>query len=250
MKWLVLVLIVCVGCGAYHLHEKSVAAAQAVAREQALEESRREAESRLTAERERAAARRPLMGISKVLEPLLVNVQAPLNLQEPADLVPTIEITKQRILDKRVHAELERQPVYDRATAVMDHLAVLAEERTQLLVSMLRTRASASTILNRPTGSTTSDFFNLNTVKRWEETVARARPATLQLMEQLRTAERDWNKRLERTAETEMYDVFDFKPLLIPTEQTGQNSLSSDAKASNTATRVWRRTYYTAYGYR
>src|SRR4051794_38355471 len=116
MKWIAAVFVACVCVFAYYAHQKSVAAAQAEAREAALAEARREAAAHLARERsarqkeeqERqealsAAARRPLMAISKVVEPLLIGVQAPLDLQQPADLVPILELTKQRILDKRVH---------------------------------------------------------------------------------------------------------------------------------------------------
>jgi hypothetical protein len=106
-------------------------------------------------------------------------------------------------------------------------------------------------MLNRPNVGTASGFFNQNTAKRWEETVARARPVTLRLMEQLRTAERQWNKQLDRTAEVESYDVVNFAPLLIPADQVSQNDLSPGSKpATGTTARVWRRSYYNTYGYR
>jgi predicted metal-dependent hydrolase len=254
MKWLVLILIVCVGCAAFRAHQQSVAEAEAVAREEALEEGRRESAARQKEEQERARARRPLMAVSKAVEPLLIAVQGPLNEQEAGDFVPMIELTKQRILDKRVHAEAERQPVYDCATVVMDLLTALAEERTSFLINMLRNRASASTSLDRPNGGTTSSFFNQNTAKRWNETVTRTRPTILQAMEQLRAAERQWNKQLDPARETESYDVANFGPLLIPAEQVSQNSLSpaaiSATRAAATPTRIWRSSYYNTYGYR
>jgi hypothetical protein len=270
MKWLALIFLVCVGFAAYRVHEKTVQQAEMVAREEALAQGRRESAAQLAAERaarkkeeeeraEREAlnAKRLAMAVSKVVEPLLMNVQAPLDINQPADLVPMIELTKQRILDKRVHAEAERQPVYDYATAVLDQLAALAEERTNFLEAMLRNRSSAGTMLNRPNTGSTSTFFNQNQAKRWEETVTRTKPTLLQAMEQLRAAERQWNKQLEPGKEVEMYDVVSFAPLLIPADQVSQNSLSAAAKpaagtnsTTGTTNRIWRRSYYNTYGYR
>jgi hypothetical protein len=261
MKWIVVVFVACVCLFAYHAHRKSVEAAEAIARETALVEARREAAAQVERERaarlkereaQHAAALRPLMAVSKVVEPLLIEVQAPLNIQHPADLVPIVELTKQRILDKRVHAEAERQPVFDRATALLDDLTRLAEERTSFLETMLRQRSTAGTMLNSPSTGSTSAFFAQNTAKRWDDTVARMRPSILQAMEQLRAAERQWNKQVDPDHQTETYDVVHFAPLLIPAEQVTQNSLSPGAKGgtSTTATRIWRRPYYDAYGYR
>jgi hypothetical protein len=209
MKFLALLLVVVLGYAGYRAHMQRLKETKDTAELTAYNQTKSQIEE------ERAAReRRPSMAVAQVLEPLVQRVEAPLNLEEPADFTPVVQQTKQRILSKRLNVEPGQGVVYDRAAAVLNYLAGVADARTTALKSMIRNR-SASTALARSDAST---FFNQGVAKRWDETLVRARPAVFQLMEQLRVAEREWNKEARQDGRPEEYDLSGLTPVMIPVE--------------------------------
>jgi hypothetical protein len=219
MKWLALLLVAVLGVAAYLAHVQSLKEAQEKAELIAYNQTNSQIE------RERAARElRPQMAVAKALEPLCLQMQAPLNLQEPADLLPIVQATKQHILDQRVDAAPARALVFDRAAALLNYLAAVADERTKTLKSMIRNRGASSGLSRSDAGS----FFNQSVAKRWEETLARARPGINQLLEQVRAAEREWNKEARQGGSPEDYELGGLTPVMIPVDaQPEASSLSS-----------------------
>jgi hypothetical protein len=238
MKYLAIIFVIALGFAGYRIHLQKLKETQEAAELTAYNQTKAQIEQERAAQEEKArreaAARavRPEMAISKALEPLVQQVEAPLNLKEPADLQPLVEGTKQRILEKRVNVEPARALVFDRGTAVLNYLAAVADERTKALKSMIHDRSASSTSLNR---ADAANFFNQGVTKRWDDTLVRARPAVNQLMEQLRAAEREWNKQARQGGAPEQYDLEGLTPTMIPFDPPAQVSTPS------TVSRVIRR---------
>jgi hypothetical protein len=269
MKWIALIFLVCASFAAFQIHQKNLMEAEAEAAEKAYREGRNSAADELARERaerkseaeawqrqesERISQEqankdfeRLQIAVTKIVEPIIARVQAPLDVSQPADMVPVIEMTKQRVLDKVVHAEPGQAAVYARATPLFNQLIAVAEERTKQLESLLRNRASLSS-LNRPASTASTSIFSQNAVKKWDDFIARSRPATRQLLEDLRTAEREWNKGVDPRAAHEEYDISKFTPLMIPNDPpvTGSQTTSPNGAVS----RPWRTSYYSSFGFR
>jgi hypothetical protein len=109
------------------------------------------------------------VGISRLIEPTLLELFGPLDEEFPADLVPPLQIVKERILDKRQHAIAAKQSVYDQAIRTLDLMIAAAEERTGVLDAVLRINARPASPLDAPnTGTNSKTFFLQTTVKRWD----------------------------------------------------------------------------------
>lgn len=216
MKWLAFLLVAVIGVAAYLAHVQSLKDAEEKAELLAASQIAQERAVRLEQESkaEEQRRQRPPMAIALAVEPLWLQLQAPLSLKEPVDLVPLVQATRQHILEKRVQVEPARGVVFDRATALLNYLAALADERTKALKTMIRNRNSSST-LNR---SDAGNFFGQGVSTRWDETVVRARPAVNQLLEQLRAAEREWNQQARPHGIPEDYDLASLTPVLIPVD--------------------------------
>jgi hypothetical protein len=221
MKWLALLLIVGIGFVGYCAHVQSLKKAELAAYNQAQAVLEQERVARAEQERKEAAARerRPLMAISNALEPLIAQLEAPLKIEEPADYVPVVQGTKLRIMDHRVDAEPARVVVFDRAGVLLNYLGNLADERTKALKTMLRNRGGSA--LSRADGP---NFFNQGVAKHWDDTLMRARPVVNQLMEQLRAAEREWNKQARQSSYAEDYDLVGLVPVMLSSETPVQTS--------------------------
>lgn len=264
MKRPFFIFLLCASVVAYSFHQRSLHTAEEKAAERGREEARVEAEAEMEKEREsrrkgdearkgqereRVEGKRPLMSIAAVIEPWIAGVVAPLNLAEPADAVPPVEVIKQRVLEKRAKAEPARQVVYDRAAAFLDYLIALGEERTKVFEAVIRNRQSGPTTMGRPRTLQNNDFFNQSVVKRWEDTLSRARPILMQRLEELRKAEKEWNKTTDPNSVTEDYFLPPLAPVSIPPEQVVVAAVGTSAK-SVAAARPWRQAYYQENDYR
>ena len=118
-------------------------------------------------------------------------------------MLPIVHGTKQHILEKRVDVQPARGVVFDRAAALLNYLAAVADERTKALKSMIRNRTGGTALSQ----ADASSFFNQGVAKHWEETLVRARPAVNQLLQQLRAAEQEWNKQARPGGYPEEYDL-------------------------------------------
>ena len=96
---------------------------------------------------------------------------------------------------------------------ISNYMVALAQERTKSLRSMIRNKTANPGALG---GSDSGKFFNDNVNKRWDETLGRARPAITQLLGQLRTAEREWNKQAAPGGHPEEYELASLEPVIIP----------------------------------
>ena len=81
---------------------------------------------------------------SRVIEPRYRELFSDLNSDRPADLVPLLEITRERILDKNVRAPKEKQIVYETAATLLTGMIDLAEERTRALQGILQSTSRAN----------------------------------------------------------------------------------------------------------
>lgn len=251
MKQLVTLLAaVALGFLAYKHHTEQVRLAAEKAAAQAAAAARRSMQSKATPTPRPLAL--PAIAISRVVEPFYSSLFAPLDLAQPADLVPPLEITKERILDMQTHAEPEKGVVYNKGIALLNAMISLAEERTKTLEAVIKAAGTKGTLDAPHSTSSSTAFFTQTTLKRWEDEKKRQKPALDQLFVLLRTAERDWNKRVGRTATVESYDLPGYTPVLITTDQpisTTANPLERGAYDQRRAVRPWRDRYYDANGY-
>jgi hypothetical protein len=188
---------------------------------------------------------------SRLIEPHYVQLFSDLNRENPIDLVPTISIVRERVLDKHVTAPKEKQVVYELATKVLDGMIASAEERTQALESLLKTAAQPRGALESTNNKNTSNQLFLETqTKRLKESLMRKKPAVDNLFAQLRNAERLWNSRLPNDSLPETYDIAAIPPALITVDvENRSNPLEKRAYDQRRAIYPWRRSYYEQYGY-
>lgn len=247
MKQLVTLLAVAaLGFLAYKHHTEQVKLAAAKAAAEAAAAARKAATPRPKPVYLQAVA------LSRVVEPFYNNLFATLNVEEPADLVPPLEITKERILDMQTHAEPEKSVVYEKGIALLNGMIGLAEERTKTLEAVLKAAGTKGTLDAPNSTSSSTAFFTQTTLKRWEEEKRRQKPLLDQLFIALRTAERDWNKRAGKTASVEKYDLPEYTPILITVDQatsTTANPLERGAYGQKRVVRPWRDRYYDANRY-
>jgi hypothetical protein len=193
---------------------------------------------------------RGAVAISRVVEPHYAELFADLNQQQPTDLVPPLEITKERILDKKTHVEAAKQPVYTLGISVLDAMIAVGEERTRSTHALLQAAARGPGTLDAPRGSgfNSGSLFVQGVMKRWEEERRRRKVVVDQLLDRLRTAERDWNRQAGEHAPVDEYDLPAANPVLITAQPTtGQSQLERDAYDQRRVMYPWRRSYYDQY---
>lgn len=231
----------------YTVHQDRVREA---AKDAAVEADARARSEALKWKRPTPPPKRPTaVAISRVLEPKLLDLFSPLDQENAVDLVPPLQITKERILDKRQHVEAAKYTVYDSAVRAIDLMLAAAEERTGTLDAILRIAARAPSPLDgRNSGTSSNTFFLQTTVKRWESAKAPRKAAIDQAFGQLRSAEREWNKVVGESAQVEDYDVAALPPVIMKVEQpiAGSNPLERTAY-DRRASFTWRRSYYNQY---
>jgi hypothetical protein len=260
MKQLLVFLAVgCLAVGVYKIHNDRVKAAAEIAaieaRSKAVAEAQAKAAKEAKARRDAEAAQRSkvlleAVGLSRVIEPLYTELFSDLNQSQPADLVPPLEVTRERILDKKTHVEAEKQPAYDAAIRLLTAMAAVGEERTKTLQAMLQAAQAKASLEGTNSMTRSGAFFAQGVVKRWDEERKRRKPALDQIFAQLRNAEREWNKRAGEHALVENYDLPALAPLYITTEQVAaSNPLDRRAYDQRRVIYPWRTIYYDRYGY-
>jgi hypothetical protein len=258
MKQLSAVLVLIVAAFVlYRMHETSVKKAASEAAEVAAARANTEAAARMKAEalRSKVTTPRPpalkAVAISRSIEPQYQELFSDLNSHHPADLVPALEITRERILDKQQHVEVEKHEAYTAGINLIKAMVAVAEIRTQKLQALLDANARPAAALDGRTTTTTSSFFAQTTARQWDAERQRRKPALDQLFANLRQKEREWNKRAGENAQAEDYDIPIFQPVFVSVDPVAvQNPLERRAYDQKRAVYPWRSSYYTQYGYR
>lgn len=234
----------------YTVHQdrvkKAADEAQAAAEAQALARSNALKRTTPTPAPDRPTAVR----ISRLIESQMVDLIGPLDQRNPVDLVPPLQILKERVIDKKLHADKRKLPVYDQAVKTLDVMISIADERTTALDNVLRVAARPASTLDSGNSITSSNgFFLEGAIKRWESNRAQRKAVLDQAMAQLRTAERDWNKIAGENAFPEDYDFGSLPPVLVKVEaaEARPNPLERGAYNQRRQTFTWRRAYYDQY---
>ena len=231
---LVLLAIGCLAVGAYKIHSDRVKDAAELA----------------AIEARAAQPRGQAVGLTKVIEPFYNELFSDLNQNDPADLVPPLETVRERILDKQTHAEAEKQPIYDLAIRLLTAMAAVGEERTKTLQSLLQAAQTKASLEGQNSMTRSGAFFAQSVAKRWDDERRRRKPPLDQMFAQLRSAEREWNKRLGEDAKVENYKVPRRAPVYITADQVAPaNPLDRNAYNQQRVVYPWRATYYSQYGY-
>lgn len=191
------------------------------------------------------------VSISRSLEPMYADLFADLDRTMPLDLVPPLEIVRERILDKKVLVEPAKRAVYDLGNDLAVAMIDVAEERTKALRSLLETTARGKSSLDTTHSTTTTGaFFAQSAVKRWDEERRRRRSQTDQLFVRVRNAEREWNQRLPTDAAVDSFDPPTISPPTItvdfPTGSASSLEIGTYGRSTNYS---WRRSYYNQSGY-
>ncbi|RYD63805.1 MAG: hypothetical protein EOP84_33310 [Verrucomicrobiaceae bacterium] len=252
MKQLVTLLgVLALGLLIYKHHTGRMKAAAERAAQRAAEAAAARARMEKPARKPKKPPQLEAIALSRVLEPHYRDLFSSLDQHRPEDLVPPLEITKERILDMQTHAEPEKQVVYSRGITLLNGMIALAEERTKTLEAMLKTAAGRSSLDSPNAVSTSTSFFTQTTIKRWEEEKARHKARLDQLFTALRTAERDWNKRAGKNALVERYDLpTDSAPVLVTVDHVAPPANPLERKAyDQRRVTPWRSSYYDRYGY-
>jgi hypothetical protein len=175
-----------------------------------------------------------------------------LNREQPVDLTPPLQMTREHILDAKVRAEAGMQPVYELGSRVAGALADAAEERTKALQSLLEASVRPAAALDgKNSATTTNAFFAQAAPKRWDEERRRRKPSVDTLMAALRDAERKWNQHLptgcsggQLRSATLPAAAHHRRPVVR------SNPLERNSYDQKRAVYPWRSTYYDQYGYR
>ena len=193
------------------------------------------------------------VAISRKLEPSYQALFSDLNRDSPADLVPPLEITRERILDKKTHVEPQKQPVYDAAAALVSAMIIVGEERTKALQELLKATAqSKASLETATTANRSSAFFAQGITRRWDDERKRRKPAVDQLFARLRDAERGWNQHVPPNARADSFDsvnVAQVDVTIDPATTEPRNALERGAYDQRRVVYPWRRSYYDRYGY-
>jgi hypothetical protein len=192
------------------------------------------------------------VAVSRGLESLYNEVFADLNRQQPVDLVPPLQMTREHILDAKVRADPGMQSVYDLGEKVTASMVDVAEERTKALQSLLEATVRPQAALDGKNATTTTNgFFAQTATRRWDDERRRRKANVDALMAALRNAERNWNQRLPADAPADSYDAPPHQQVLITVEAAPRsNPLEREAYNQRRATYPWRTVYYDQYGYR
>lgn len=175
---------------------------------------------------------RPI-GLSAAFEPYYKQLFEEVKMDYPADLVPPLTLARERLLDKSTKVDAQKKAVYDIGLKLLDNMKVVAEERSQALIGLLKAAARPTSSLDtaKSTASTNEHFLNLQ-LQRANDGLKRRKPAVDAMFAQLKTAEQTWNARFPEGTRAENYN---FKGLSSPiiTKEAGY---------------PWRTNYYQRYG--
>jgi hypothetical protein len=205
------------------------------------------AESAAPPSRSFGMASRRVVPLSEVLDPHFKNLVMSLEKGESLDLVPPLQIIKQRTTEKRREIDPSLHPLCDEAVRCLDLMIAAGEERTQALEAALRIAARPPSALDEANvGTSANAFFLKNALKRWQTEIAKRRPAIEQSMNRLRTAESDWKKAFGETMPPVNFFPGIMPPVYVTIEETESNNpLERSAYGHQ---RPWRRSFYDQYG--
>ena len=193
-----------------------------------------------------------LVAVSGLIEPFYAELFSELNRDNPVDVVPSLTIVRERILDKQSGREADRQAVYSLAVKLIDGMIDAGEERTQALETLLRLAAQPRAALESDRTASSKQLFLDTQTRRSMESLKRRKPPLDPLFTQLRTAENNWNSRLSKSALTEQLGLSGLPPAIVTLDEglTRQNPLEQKAYDQHRVTNSSRQRYYEQYGSR
>jgi uncharacterized protein HemX len=186
------------------------------------------------------------VSLSQPLEQEYADVFSAIDLQQPADLVIPLELTRERILDEMTRVPAGEKPIYQAAADVVATFIDSAEERTKTIHAALRAATTATSALDvpgRPSSSRT--FFSQGVKQRWDEQKKQLKQRADQMFVRLRTLEREWNSRAGAKAEIDSFERPVVRTVYITAEpQTTTNPLERGAYNQRRNVYSWRRGSY------
>jgi hypothetical protein len=189
---------------------------------------------------------RKVMSLTEVLDPFVARLIAPLNFNQPEDLVPPLQIVKERTTEKRKELAAAELNLCDQALRCLDLMIPVAEERTETLDAIMRMAARPSAALETENSSTNSnEFFMRNTTRRWTTSLDRQRPAIVEAMTRLRSAEAAWKQAAGESVTPTNFHPGYLPPVYVEVQAADRgNPLEKTAYGRH---RPWRRSYYDEY---
>lgn len=134
----------------------------------------------------------PKKQLSEYLEPYRAEVHAPLNEQRPVDLVPGLQLLKNKVASKRDTGDVSKRKIVEAGLVAIDRMLVAAEHRTQILRQIVQQSARPTSSLERSDSeNSASAFFKENTIRRANVGKPQRDAAIEQAFAQLRRVESD-----------------------------------------------------------
>lgn len=186
--------------------------------------------------------------LSQALQPYLETLFGNLDPNNAQDLVPPLQIIRERIAQRRTLVETHKQPIIDAGLRCLDLIIPAAEERTQSLDAVIRIAMRPPSALDaHGTSSDSNAFFLQTATRRWESERNRRKPAIDQAVAYLRRVEEEWKKHYGETVRSEDFFAHNLPPVYVRVEERvgGDNPLERSAYNHH---RPWRRTYYDQFG--
>jgi hypothetical protein len=190
--------------------------------------------------------------ISRKIEQTYIDLMGPVDGSQPYDLVPPIQLMKERLMDSHAKTNGAKQAIYERAIQLATAMEAAAEERTRALESMVNHLTRARSALDQANSTTTGAFFAQSAKSKWDAEVRRRKPPLDQLFASLRAQEREWNKIADGTLAPDDFESANIPPPTITADPTASttNPLERGTYNDRRAIYPWRRAYYDQVGYR
>jgi hypothetical protein len=180
--------------------------------------------------------------VSRKLEPTYMQLLGAVDANQPFDLVPPIQLIKERLMDRQSQSAGAKRAIYDRAIQLATSMESAAEERTSTLVSMVSHATRSRGALDGSQTTGTGEFFAQGVKSRWDAEVRKRKPAMDQLLGSLRSQEREWNKAADATLPPEDFESPDIPPPTITADPAAQSSNPLERSAYG-RTYPWRGQY-------
>lgn len=186
------------------------------------------------------------IAVSRLIEPAYRDLFSKLDPARPFDFVPRLTFIREGISDKSAEAPIDKKAVYDLSIRLLDRMIPIAEERTESLEALLKTKSRPRSNLEATAMMDPSDHFLDQQMRRGNDALNQRKLALDSLWAQLQDAEREWNKQLPKNSLPETYKIKKRPQLAIRIETNArQNPLDRTAYDR----RPWHRVYYDNYGY-
>lgn len=186
------------------------------------------------------------IAVTRLIDPAYRDLFSKLDPGRPFDHVPRLTFIREGIFDKSDGAPTDKHAVYQLSIRLLDGMIPVAEERTESLEELLKTKSRPRSNLGITPMMDPSDHFMDLQLRRGNDALKQRKLALDSLWAQLQDAEREWNRRLPKNSLPETYKVQRRPPLLIQIETNARlNPLDQTAYDH----RPWRRVYYDQYGY-